>query len=186
VVAQLYNLNDYMQIWTPHDRRHLYARSWWGPLRADADDEQINILMCQEPAKEDLALLTITPTMQTLLPAEVPYIKLDDSDPVVGSPCVCIGTPLAYDNTVTVGNVARAPFEVYHSAGEWVFVTAGINPGNSGGPVFTIENEVLGIALMKSWYKSYFGMGPADDLGWVMTAKAIRAWAKREYGIELE
>ena len=186
VIAELYAINDNTTIWATNDRRHLYARSWWGPLRSDADDEQIAVLTRQETAKEDLALLRITPKMASLLPADIPYIRLNVDEPRTVEPVVCIGTPLAFDNTVTLGNVARAPFDHYAHPGQWCFVTAGINPGNSGGPVFTIENEVLGIALMKSWYRSAFGYGPADDLGWVMTAKAIRAWALREYGMELE
>ena len=186
VIATLYAINDNTTIWATNERRHLYVRAYWGLLRSDATDELITILTRQETTKEDLALLRITDKMRSLLPAEVPVIHLSGGDPEVGEDVVCIGSPLNFDNTVTTGKVARGCFEHYAHPGEWIFVSAGINPGNSGGPVFSVEDKTIGMALMKSWYRSAFGMAPVDDLGWVITAKAIRAWAKREWGLDLK
>ena len=185
VIASLYAINDNTTIWATNDRKHLYVRAYWGLLRSDSTDEEITVLTRQETTKEDLALLRITPKMRSLLPADVPVVHLAGADPEVGEDVVCIGTPLNFDNTVTTGKVARGCFEHYAHPGEWIFVSAGINPGNSGGPVFSADGETKGMALMKSWYKSAFGYGPVDDLGWVITAKAIRAWAKREWALDL-
>ena len=185
VIASLYQLNQNTKIWATNDRKHLYIRSYWGLLRVNADDPELQILTKQETFKEDLALIRLTPLMRSYMP-DPPVVHLSGEAPEVGEDVVCIGTPLNFDNTVTTGKIARAPFEHYANPGEWIFVTAGINPGNSGGPVFSADGRTIGIALMKSWYQSAFGMGPVDDLGWVMTAKAIRAWALREWGLALK
>lgn len=79
--------------------------------------------------------------------------NLGDSDKVrVGQWAVAIGSPLGYDNTLTVGvisakgrelrGVGSNPSAAYD---DLLQTDASINPGNSGGPLVNIDGQVIGI-----------------------------------------
>jgi serine protease Do len=88
----------------------------------------------------DLALLKIDAT-------ELPTLELSDSsDLKQGQLVLAFGSPLGFDNSVSMGivsSVARQPDP--DSPTIYVQTDAAINPGNSGGPLVDTSGRVVGI-----------------------------------------
>jgi len=75
--------------------------------------------------------------------------KIGNSDAVeVGDWAIAIGSPFAYQNTLTVGVISAKQRNNVEDASEFqhfLQTDAAINPGNSGGPLLNIRGEVIGI-----------------------------------------
>jgi serine protease Do len=88
----------------------------------------------------DLALLKIDAT-------ELPTLQLSDSsDLKQGQLVLAFGSPLGFDNSVSMGivsSVARQPDP--DSPSIYVQTDAAINPGNSGGPLVDTSGRVVGV-----------------------------------------
>jgi serine protease Do len=88
----------------------------------------------------DLALLKIDAT-------DLPTLELSDSsDLKQGQLVLAFGSPLGFDNSVSMGivsSVARQPDP--NSPTIYVQTDAAINPGNSGGPLVDTSGRVVGI-----------------------------------------
>ena len=91
----------------------------------------------------------------------LPAVTLGDSDSLqVGDWAICIGNPLSFTNTSTVGIVSalnrNVQSEGYDEYGRRETVTnamiqvdAAINSGNSGGGMFSVTGELMGIPTLK-------------------------------------
>ncbi len=83
-------------------------------------------------------------------PALLPPARLGDSDAVrPGDPVFAIGSPFAFEFTVTSGIVSAVDRDSFGDGGRpirgIIQTDAAINPDNSGGPLFTRDGEVIGI-----------------------------------------
>ena len=98
----------------------------------------------RDPAT-DLALVKID------VEEQLPTLRLGDSASVrVGDWAIAIGSPLQFENTLTVGVVSAKGRSLGLSAETFSFenfiqTDAAINMGNSGGPLLNLRGEVIGI-----------------------------------------
>ena len=93
----------------------------------------------------DLAVVRAEVDPALLVPA-----RLGDSDAVrPGDPVFAIGSPFAFEFTITSGIVSAVDRDSFGDGGRpirgIIQTDAAINPGNSGGPLFTHDGEVIGI-----------------------------------------
>lgn len=91
--------------------------------------------------KTDLALLKMSTKPQSFLP-------LSPKEPAIGQIVLAAGSPLRFQQTVTMGVVSalHRQLPTQNSYLEGLIQTdAAINPGNSGGPLLNTEGEVIGI-----------------------------------------
>jgi len=104
-------------------------------------------------------------------------VTLGDSDVLnVGDWAICIGNPLSFDGTTTVGVISALNREVttsdtYDQYGLRQDVTnymiqtdAAINAGNSGGGMFNVAGELIGIPSMK-YTGSYYSTTSVEGIG---------------------
>jgi len=113
------------------------------------DHTEYNADLVGTDARTDLAVLKFQ--VKRPLPAGT-VAHLGNSDDVkVGQWAIAIGSPLGYDQTLTVGVISakgRALESIGRSAANYVDLLqtdASINPGNSGGPLVNIEGRVVGV-----------------------------------------
>ncbi len=117
-------------------------------------------------SKTDLALLQITDP-----PADLPFLKLGDSDAVrVGDWVMAVGNPFGLSHTVTQGIISAKSRVI--GAGPYdnfLQTDASINPGNSGGPLLNLQGEVVGIntAILASGQGIGFAT-PSNMAKWVI------------------
>jgi serine protease Do len=80
-------------------------------------------------------------------PANIPFVKLGDSDAVrVGDWVVAIGNPFGLASSVSAGILSAKAREIGATQyDDFLQTDAAINPGNSGGPLFNLRGEVIGI-----------------------------------------
>ena len=91
----------------------------------------------------------------------LPAVRLGDSDTLqVGDWAICIGDPMGFTNTSTVGiisalnrNVASEGYDEYGRretvVNAMIQTDAAINSGNSGGGMFSVTGELMGIPTLK-------------------------------------
>ena len=133
----------------------------------DADSLEVNVndesypaqLMGTDEAK-DLAVLFV----ENL---EVEPVVLGDSDVLqIGDWAICIGNPLGFTGTTTVGVVSALNREVSGSSTDaygkrvtntMIQTDAAINSGNSGGGMFNVAGELIGVPSMKYSSTGYSG-----------------------------
>ena len=90
---------------------------------------------------------------------DIEPVVLGDSDQLsVGDWAICIGNPLSFTGTTTVGVISALNREVTSSATDaygkravntMIQTDAAINAGNSGGGMFNVAGELIGIPSMK-------------------------------------
>jgi serine protease Do len=80
-------------------------------------------------------------------PANLPFVKLGDSDAIrVGDWVVAIGNPFGLASSVSTGILSAKAREIGATQyDDFLQTDAAINPGNSGGPLFNLRGEVIGI-----------------------------------------
>lgn len=129
--------------------------------------------------QSDLALIKIDKGMLT------PAVFGDESDIVVGSPVVAIGTPLSFSlrNSASKGIISGINRS---TDGEYRYIQsdASINGGNSGGPLVNLSGKVIGINTIK-----YVGYGveglsfsiPIDTVKYVLGQLEKYGRVKRPY-----
>ncbi len=98
---------------------------------------------------------------------ELEPVVLGDSDVLnVGDWAICIGNPLSFTGTTTVGVISALNREVKSSATDaygkrttntMIQTDAAINAGNSGGGMFNVAGELIGIPSMKYTGSAYTG-----------------------------
>ena len=94
-------------------------------------------------------------------------VVLGDSDVLqIGDWAICIGNPLGFSGTTTVGVISALNREVSGNATDaygkrttnvMIQTDAAINSGNSGGGMFNVAGELIGIPSLKYSNSSYSG-----------------------------
>ena len=133
----------------------------------DADALEVNVdeqaysaeLMGTDEAK-DLAVLYVDGL-------ELEPVVLGDSDVLqIGDWAICIGNPLGFTGTTTVGVISALNREVSGQSTDaygkrvtnvMIQTDAAINSGNSGGGMFNVAGELIGVPSMKYSSSSYGG-----------------------------
>lgn len=108
---------------------------------------------------------------------DIAPVTLGDSDLLnVGDWAICIGNPLSFDGTTTVGIISALNREVtttdsYDQYGlredvsnYMIQTDAAINAGNSGGGMFNVAGELVGIPSMK-YTGSYYSSTSVEGIG---------------------
>ncbi len=136
-------------------------------------------------SKTDLALIQITNP-----PANLPFLKLGDSDAVrVGDWVMAVGNPFGLSHTVTQGIISAKSRVI--GAGPYdnfLQTDASINPGNSGGPLLNLQGEVVGInaAILASGQGIGFAI-PSNMAAWVIPQlKAKGKVTRGMLGVEVQ
>ena len=98
---------------------------------------------------------------------EVEPVVLGDSDALlIGDWAICIGNPLGFAGTTTVGIISALNREISGNATDaygkrttntMIQTDAAINSGNSGGGMFNVAGELIGIPSLKYTSSSYSG-----------------------------
>lgn len=87
--------------------------------------------------------------------AKVPaYLELNTSfDFEPGTPVRVLGSPLAFEGTLTSGVISNPFRPGFQELGFLFQLDAPLNPGNSGGPIVDEQGRVIGISVMGSRYQ---------------------------------
>lgn len=117
---------------------------------------------------------------------KLPAVKLGDSDTLqVGDWAICIGNPLSFTGTTTVGVISALNREVttdttFDKYGRRTAVTntmiqtdAAINAGNSGGGMFNTNGELMGIPTMK-YSGSMYSSSVVEGIGMCIPVNACK------------
>ena len=98
---------------------------------------------------------------------DIEPVVLGDSDKLsVGDWAICIGNPLSFTGTTTVGVISALNREVKSNATDaygkratntMIQTDAAINAGNSGGGMFNVAGELVGVPSMKYTGSVYSG-----------------------------
>lgn len=89
---------------------------------------------------------------------------------------ICIGNPLGYLNTATVGIVSYE-VRLKPNGSEWIQTDCAVNPGNSGGGAFNLKGELIGLACFKHIWADEARTIPIDNMGFL-----VPFWhVKKEY-----
>ena len=115
----------------------------------------------------------------------LPPVVLGNSDSLlVGDWAICIGNPLGFTKTTTVGIVSalnRAiESDTYDKYGRkatisnaMIQVDAAINSGNSGGGMFSVMGELMGIPTLK-YSGSYYSGSSVEGIGMCIPINAVK------------
>ena len=116
---------------------------------------------------------------------KLPAVALGDSDKLmVGDWAICIGNPLGFTKTTTVGVVSALgrgiESEAYDKYGRketitntMIQVDAAINSGNSGGGMFSVTGELMGIPTLK-YTGSYYSGASVEGIGMCIPINAVK------------
>ena len=116
---------------------------------------------------------------------KLPAVTLGDSDKLlVGDWAICIGNPLGFTKTTTVGVVSALnrgiESETYDKYGRketirnaMIQVDAAINSGNSGGGMFSVTGELMGIPTLK-YTGSYYSGASVEGIGMCIPVNAVK------------
>ena len=115
----------------------------------------------------------------------LPAVTLGDSDTLqVGDWAICIGNPLSFTNTSTVGIVSAlnrgiesASYDKYGRRGTivnaMIQVDAAINSGNSGGGMFSVTGELMGIPTLK-YTGNYYSGATVEGIGMCIPINSVK------------
>jgi len=109
-----------------------------------ASGEQLPATLVGTDPTTDVAVLKVDKT-------GLPAAKFDQSLPQVGPLAVAMGSPLGFDETVTVGIISGLQRTIPGSAQEsqalvdLIQTDAAISPGNSGGALVDADSQVVGM-----------------------------------------
>ena len=116
---------------------------------------------------------------------QLPAVTLGDSDTLlVGDWAICIGNPLGFAKTTTVGIVSALnrsiESESYDKYGRretisnaMIQIDAAINNGNSGGGMFSVTGELMGIPTLK-YSGSYYSGASVEGIGMCIPINAVK------------
>ena len=127
----------------------------------------------------------------------LPAVTLGDSDTLlVGDWAICIGNPLGFAKTTTVGVISALnrgiESETYDKYGRKETITnamiqtdAAINSGNSGGGMFSVTGELMGIPTLK-YTGSYYSGSSVEGIGMCIPINAVKPLIERVLSGEIE
>ncbi|MGN1370329.1 MAG: S1C family serine protease [Aristaeellaceae bacterium] len=116
---------------------------------------------------------------------KLPAVTLGDSDKLlVGDWAICIGNPLGFAKTTTVGVISALnrgiESQTYDKYGRketitnaMIQVDAAINSGNSGGGMFSVTGELIGIPTLK-YTGSYYSGASVEGIGMCIPINAVK------------
>ena len=116
---------------------------------------------------------------------KLPAVTLGDSDKLlVGDWAICIGNPLGFAKTTTVGVISALnrgiESQTYDKYGRketitnaMIQVDAAINSGNSGGGMFSVTGELMGIPTLK-YTGSYYSGASVEGIGMCIPINAVK------------
>lgn len=112
-------------------------------------------------------------------------VTLGDSDTLnVGDWAICIGNPLSFTGTTTVGVISALGREIKDTTrdvygrrteyvNEMIQTDAAINAGNSGGGMFNVAGELVGIPSMKI-ASSFYSSASVEGIGMAIPINAVK------------
>lgn len=112
-------------------------------------------------------------------------VTLGDSDVLnVGDWAICIGNPLSFTGTTTVGvisalnrEVTSENYDIYGRRQDlknyMIQTDAAINAGNSGGGMFNVAGELIGVPSMK-YTGSYYSSTSVEGIGMAIPINAAK------------
>lgn len=112
-------------------------------------------------------------------------VVLGDSDKLsVGDWAICIGNPLSFTGTTTVGVISALNREITNSSTDvygrrtenvntMIQTDAAINSGNSGGGMFNVAGELIGVPSMK-YTGSYFSGATVEGIGMAIPINSVK------------
>ena len=115
----------------------------------------------------------------------LPAVSLGDSDSLmVGDWAICIGNPLGFAKTTTVGVVSALNRAIesdsYDKYGRratisnaMIQVDAAINSGNSGGGMFSVTGELMGIPTLK-YSGSFYSTSSIEGIGMCIPINTVK------------
>ncbi|MDD3335346.1 MAG: trypsin-like peptidase domain-containing protein [Eubacteriales bacterium] len=107
---------------------------------------------------------------------DIEPVVLGDSDVLnVGDWAICIGNPLSFTGTTTVGVISALNREISNNTTDayglrtndvnlMIQTDAAINAGNSGGGMFNVAGELVGVPSMK-YTGSYYSSSTVEGIG---------------------
>ncbi len=128
---------------------------------------------------------------------KLPAVTLGNSDKLlVGDWAICIGNPLGFAKTTTVGVVSALgrgiESESYDKYGRkstitntMIQVDAAINSGNSGGGMFSVTGELMGIPTLK-YTGSYYSGASVEGIGMCIPVNAVKPLIESVLSGEIE
>ena len=128
---------------------------------------------------------------------KLPAVELGDSDKLlVGDWAICIGNPLGFTKTTTVGIVSALnrgyESETYDKYGRkstivntMIQVDAAINSGNSGGGMFSVDGKLMGIPFLK-YTGSYYSSATVEGIGMCIPINAVKPLLERVLSGEIK
>ena len=128
---------------------------------------------------------------------KLPAVKLGDSDKLlVGDWAICIGNPLGFAKTTTVGvisalgrGIESEAFDKYGRketiTNAMIQVDAAINSGNSGGGMFSVTGELMGIPTLK-YTGSYYSGSSVEGIGMCIPIHAVKPLIEQVLSGEIE
>lgn len=138
-------------------------------LEVTSGDDTYSATVAGYDESLDLAVLKVED-----LPLEP--VVLGDSDALkVGDWAICIGNPLSFTGTTTVGVISALNREVPSKSTDaygrrtnnvnlMIQTDAAINAGNSGGGMFNVAGELVGVPSMK-YTGSYYSTSTVEGIG---------------------
>ena len=112
-------------------------------------------------------------------------VTLGDSDLLnIGDWAICIGNPLSFTGTTTVGVISGINREIKSASTDryglqresvtaMIQTDAAINAGNSGGGMFNVAGELVGIPCMK-YTGSFYSGGGVEGIGMAIPINAAK------------
>ncbi|MEA4927321.1 MAG: trypsin-like peptidase domain-containing protein [Candidatus Limiplasma sp.] len=138
-------------------------------LEVTANDKTYTATVAGSDEDLDLAVLKVDKL-------DIQPVTLGDSDLLnVGDWAICIGNPLSFTGTTTVGiisalnrEVTSENYDVYGRREDlknyMIQTDAAINAGNSGGGMFNVAGELVGVPSMK-FTGSYYSSTSVEGIG---------------------
>lgn len=147
-------------------------------LEVTSGDDTYSATVAGYDESLDLAVLKVED-----LPLEP--VVLGDSDALkVGDWAICIGNPLNFTGTTTVGVISALNREVTskstdaygrrtNNVNRMIQTDAAINAGNSGGGMFNVAGELVGVPSMK-YTGSYYSAATVEGIGMAIPINAAK------------
>ncbi len=147
-------------------------------LEVTAGDKTFPATVAGSDEKLDLAVLKV----ENL---GIAPVTVGDSDVLnVGDWAICIGNPLSFNGTTTVGiisalnrEVTSENYDIYGRREDlknyMIQTDAAINAGNSGGGMFNVAGELIGVPSMK-YTGSYYSGSSVEGIGMAIPINAAK------------
>lgn len=147
-------------------------------LEITSGDKTYTATLAGSDENMDLAVLKVDKL-------DIAPVTLGDSDVLnVGDWAICIGNPLSFTGTTTVGvisalnrEITSENYDIYGRRQDlknyMIQTDAAINSGNSGGGMFNVAGELIGVPSMK-YTGSYYSSASVEGIGMAIPINAAK------------